>query len=591
MHPIAKRVSQVRDLMKQHNISAYLTPGTDPFLSEYLPECWNQREFISGFTGSAGKVIITSKKAGLWTDSRYFLQAEKELAGSSISLYKKGLPETPTAEEWLKNEVGNNGKIGVNPHLLSISDYELLKSDLAENNIELLSTVDYINEIWSDRPPLPLHKTIVLKDEITGESVDSKLNRLRKHLNKKGLEACFISSLDEIAWLFNIRGTDIQYNPVNISYAMVTMTNAFLYIHPEKVTEELNKQQNISCIPFDEMENHIQSFSEIANISVDASRLNYATYSILNDNFKVQKHPSWITLEKATKNLVETEGTRKAMIKDGVALVRFFIWLEKAIKDGHTLSEYDLGVKLSKFRSLQEGFRDESFSTIAGFNGNGAIVHYSAQKENCKTIMSEGILLIDSGGQYEHGTTDITRTIAVGKVADEAKRDYTLVLKGHLALSYTPFPAGTRGDQLDALARQYLWNAGLDYGHGTGHGVGHFLNVHEGPQSIRKEYNPTPLLPGMICSNEPGLYRTGEYGIRIENLVLVKSKEKNAFGDFLEFETLTQFPYDQKLINQKLLSESEIQQINYYHKKVRNSLIDFLDETEKQWLLNQTQAL
>lgn len=591
MNQIAKRVNQVRELMKQQNLSAYLIPGTDPFLSEYLPDCWNQRKYISGFTGSAGKIIITPKKAGLWTDSRYFLQASEELEGSGFTLLKSGLPQTPTMEVWLKKEVPENGTVGVNPQLLSINDYESLTLNLAKNDINLTSAADLIEEFWIDQPSIPMNKVSVLSDDIAGESVGSKINKLRENLKMHGADACFISSLDEIAWLFNMRGADIQYNPVCISYALITITHAFLYIHPIKITQEFSQKEEITCIPYNEMNDHIQSCAEISTIIIDPARLNFASYQLLNVHFNVTRTPSWITLQKAIKNSFEINGTRNAMIKDGVALVRFFIWLERALNEGKIISEYDLGIQLKYFRSCQEGFKDESFSTIAGYDENGAIVHYSAKKENCKTLLPKGILLIDSGAQYEHGTTDITRTIALGSTSNKVKKDYTVVLKGHLALSSTPFPKGTRGDQLDALARQYLWKTTLDYGHGTGHGVGHYLNVHEGPQSIRKDFNPTPLLPGMICSNEPGLYRSGEYGIRIENLVLVKAKETNEFGDFLAFETLTLFPYDQTLIDIHLLSKSEIQQINDYHQKVRESLIGFLSKEEKKWLEGKTQSL
>lgn len=588
MHNTAQRLKQLRDLMRLKEIAAYIIPGTDPFLSEYLPDCWNQRAFISGFTGSAGKVIVTLEKAGLWTDSRYFLQAEEELKGSGIELFKVGNEETPSQTSWLISQLSSGSFVGINPMLISVVDYQNLEKDLSTKQIRIKNSNDLIDEIWTDRPNIPLNNVIILSDSITGETVESKLKSLRNYLHTVKLDALFISSLDDIAWLFNMRGTDIDFNPVCISFAMVTLNNAFLYIHPEKVTKELSDIESIKCIPMNEIEDHLKHQSHIFKIGFDPTKLNQGIYQILQQSYNVIEMTSWVTYEKSIKNKTELEGIEQAMVKDGVALVQFYMWLENELLAGRNPGEYEVGIQLKEFRNKQDAFVDESFSTIAGYQQNGAIVHYSAKQNGDKKLKQEGIFLLDSGGQYEHGTTDITRTIALGETSEQASIDYTLVLKGHLALSHATFPLNTRGDQLDSLARQFLWQYSLDYGHGTGHGVGHFLNVHEGPQSIRKEHNPVILKPGMVCSVEPGIYRSGTYGIRIENLCAVQEKETTEFGQFLSFKTLTLFPYDVSLIKKDMLSKREINLINNYHKLIFEGLSSYLKQIEKDWLAQKT---
>ncbi len=591
MHKIAQRLQKLRERMRQEDISAYIIPGTDPFLSEYLPACWNQREYISGFTGSAGKIVVTENDAGLWTDSRYFLQAEKELSNTGIQLFKSGLPETPNLLQWITRLAGEGKAVGLNPLLFSVRDYRQMEKELSAHRITLKSVADFVDAIWIDRPPLPLNKAIVLSDTLTGETVAQKLSRLREHMTAHTLDGYFISSLDEIAWLFNIRGTDIAYNPVCIAYALVTAHDAFLYIHPEKVPEELASHTSITCVTMDAIEDHLKHQVTLAKVGIDPVRLNYGIFKALQQFHTPIEDTSWVSMQKALKNPTELKGIEDAMVKDGVALVRFFMWLEEELSKGNQPGEHAVGVQLNSFRSLQNDFKDDSFSPIAGYQENGAIVHYSAKAESDRKLTCKGIFLLDSGGQYSHGTTDITRTVALGAVPQQAKVDYTLVLKGHLALSHATFPQQTRGDQLDALARQFLWHNNLDYGHGTGHGVGHYLNVHEGPHSIRKEHNPVTLQPGMICSVEPGVYRQGEYGIRIENLVVVTEKETNPFGQFLTFRTLTLFPYDLQLMDTELLTKTEISQINSYHQTVKAQLLPHLSPNEKDWLEKKTRSI
>lgn len=580
-----EKLSALRASMKQMGLSAYIVPGTDPHASEYVADYWKERNWLSGFTGSAGTVAVTTSKAGLWTDSRYFLQAGVQLKDSGIDLMKEGLAETPSIADWIISELTTDEAVGVNPEMFSAKAYEALKAKFADANLRLVST-DLIRPLWNDRPQLPTQPLYVLEEQYAGQSVADKLAAVREEMAKHNADVYVLSSLDEIAWLFNIRGTDVDYNPLVIAYAVVEKNKVTLFITPNKLTAFTMKYvvENKICVAdYDHIVSALHAIGMHETVMYDGNRLNQALFEAFPVNCKKVDIPSVVMRLKSVKNAVELAGTRRAMLQDGKALVRFFKWLEETVGK-ERLTEFDIMARLKEFRSEGDHFVGESFGTIAGYNANGAIVHYSASETGAAEIKKEGMLLLDSGGQYFDGTTDITRTVTLSEPTAAQKRDYTLVLKGHIALACAKFPKGTCGVQLDILARQFLWQQGLSYGHGTGHGVGHFLCVHEGPQNIRTDLNPTPLEVGMLLSNEPGLYRAGEYGIRIENLVAVKECEVTEFGQFLDFETLTLFPYDQKLIDWSIMTEAEIAWVNGYHKMVEERLLPLLSEEEGAWL-------
>jgi Xaa-Pro aminopeptidase len=530
-------------------------------------------------------VVVTLTRAALWTDSRYFLQAENQLKDSGIVLMKEGLPETLSWADWLAEELKNNEKVGINTQMFSYNTLVHLKNELEKKGIFLIS-VDLIGKIWKNRPTLPSQPFYVYDIRYAGETASNKLASLREQMKKNQADAFVISALDEIAWLFNIRGNDVDFNPVAIAYAMVELDKVTLFVDPKKVTGEsaaLLREQGITIEPYNDIYLQLKKLSAGKRIWIDGSKLNAALYEAISSHCTVINSMSPVLKMKSVKNKIELEGTRQAMIRDGVALVKFFKWLEENLLSTQ-ISEISAADKLLQFRQQQENFVSESFDTICGYAGHGAIVHYHAEPETNVVLKPENLLLVDSGGQYFDGTTDITRTIALGNPTLQQKIDYTLVLKGHIALAKAKFPTNTRGSQLDILAHKWLWENGLNYGHGTGHGVGHFLCVHEGPQNIRMDENPAVLLPGMIVSDEPGLYRTNAYGIRIENLVLVVEDEKTEFGNFLCFETLTLFPYDHSLIHLSMLTEEEINWINSYQEKVLEKLSPYLNEEEKSWL-------
>lgn len=582
---IKERIEKLRAVMREKEISACVVPGTDPHASEYIAECWKDRVWISGFTGSAGTVVIALEKAGLWTDSRYFLQGEAQLAGSGIDLMKMGLPETPGMVGWIISTLKKGESVGVNPQMFSVDAYQSLQNELSEAGIELIS-IDLISEIWTDRPAMPSKECFVFDVKYAGKSVTEKLRLLRAEMQKACAQVVVLSALDDIAWLFNIRGNDVDYNPVVIAFAVVDSENATIFINPEKVNSETVKYfsaNGVTTEAYHSVYQYLEKISPEAKVWIDGAKLNRSLYESIPAGCKKLNRMSPVFRLKSIKNDTEVAGYRRAMVKDGVALTRFFMWLEANVHNGK-LTEFNIDKKLLEFRSEQENFIGPSFGTIAGYREHGAIVHYSATDDSASTLQPEGIFLLDSGGQYLDGTTDITRTITLGNPTEEEKTDFTLVLKGHIALSSAIFPVGTRGSQLDILARKAMWDLGLNYGHGTGHGVGHFLNVHEGPQSIRMDENPVTLQEGMFMSNEPGLYRTGKYGIRTENLVLVVPAFDTEFGKFLKFETLTLFPIDQDLIDVDLLTDKEIEWINDYHKMVYEHISPNLNEEERAWL-------
>ena len=591
---ISERLSALRKFMETRHLDAFIVPSTDPHLSEYPPKRWECRKWITGFTGSAGTAVITMKQAGVWTDSRYFLQAAQQLEGTGFDLFKMGMPETPDMIDWIVAQVGNGGKVGIDGMVYATSEAKALKNKLESKGIELETRFDPFEEIWKDRPEIPQNKIFTLPEEITGESTKNKIERIVEEIEKAGAEGIVIATLDAVAWTFNIRGNDVEYNPVAVAYGYVSKNESVLFIDPDKLTPSIASElqsQGVKTANYNHIFDYIEELPEKTTICVTESKINYTLYQHLSARCKVIDLPSPIDLMKSMKNETELNGFRRAMVKDGIALTRFYMWLEKTVPTG-TVTEMTIAEKLREFRSQQEQYMGESFGTIAGYAAHGAIVHYSATPESNSIIEPRGLLLIDSGAQFMHGTTDITRTVALGEIAPQMKSDYTKVLKGHIALATAIYPEGTRGSQLDILARKPLWDDCETYWHGTGHGIGHFLNVHEGPQNIRTEENPTPLKQGMVTSNEPGIYRTDQYGIRIENLVVTqKYKKTEDFGTFYHFETLTLCPIDTKPIETERLTEKEKTWLNNYHRMVYDKLQHHLNEEEKAWLKEKTKAI
>ncbi|MDR2622809.1 MAG: aminopeptidase P family protein [Dysgonamonadaceae bacterium] len=590
MKNVKEKIQALRALMPAENVKACIIPSTDPHISEYPPTHWKTREWISGFTGSAGTVVVTLEKAGLWTDSRYFLQAESQLRDSGIELFKTGLPETPDMFDWLLAELAPGDSIGIEGAVFAASEALSFIENFSQKGFKIHTGFAPYSLIWEDRPTLPDNPAFILPERFSGKSCREKIKEVTEILKKKNADMTILAALDMIAWLFNIRGNDVDYNPVCLSYAVVSEKETLLFIRPEKLTEETAtylREQGVTFAGYEKIYDYIRKIPAGTRLLITPSKINYGLYAAIPENCiknEVPIHP--VDALKCIKNETEIEGIRNAMQKDGVAMVKFLMDLEKTLASGEKTSEVKIAEKLRHYRSEQAFYAGESFATIAGYGLHGAIVHYEADEESDAEILPEGILLIDSGTQYFDGTTDITRTIALGPVSDEMKKDYTLVLKGHIALATACFPKGTVGMQLDVLARQFLWQNGTNYLHGTGHGVGHFLNVHEGPQSIRMNYNPTILEPGMVTSNEPGLYRNGKYGIRIENLILVRPCQSTESGGFYTFETLTLCPIDLKLIDFPLMSQSEIDWLNSYHQKVYELLSPFLPEEEKDWVVS-----
>lgn len=589
---IKERIHALRMTFRPNNIKAFIIPSTDPHLSEYVAPYWMSREWISGFTGSAGTAVILMDKAGLWTDSRYFLQAEKELEGSGITLYKEMLPETPSITKFLCQNLKPGESVSIDGKMFSVQQVEQMKEDLAPYQLQVNLFGDPLKNIWKDRPSMPDAPAFIYDVKYAGKSCGEKVAAIRTELKEKGIFALFLSSLDEIAWTLNLRGSDVHCNPVIVSYLLVTQDEVVYFISPEKITQEVNEylqEQQVSLRKYDEAESFLNSFTG-ENILIDPKKTNYAIYSAINPACKVVRGESPVTLLKAIRNEQEIAGIHHAMQRDGVALVKFLKWLEASVLSGKE-TELSVDRKLHEFRAAQPLYIGESFDTIAGYKEHGAIVHYSATEESDVTLQSKGFLLLDSGAQYLDGTTDITRTIALGELTEEEKTDYTLILKGHIALAMAKFPAGTRGAQLDVLARMPIWSHGMNFLHGTGHGVGHFLSVHEGPQSIRMNENPIVLQPGMVTSNEPGVYKAGSHGIRTENLTLVCKDKEGMFGEYFKFETITLCPICKKGIIKEMLTAEEVKWFNDYHQTVYKKLSPSLNEEEKKWLLEATKAI
>ena len=522
-----EKLAALRQAMREAGVSAYVVPGNDPHASEYMASHWCEMQWLSGFNGESGTVVVTEDRALLWTDSRYYLQAGIELKDSTIELMRESDIDCPSVVDWLAGNV--QGPVGVNPEMFSVDEYSAFRNQFSAAGIQLKS-IDLIKPLWKEgRPAIPADKLYPYSADFAGETVESKLARIREKLAAMRGDSLIVSALDEIAWLLNIRGNDVEYNPVVIAYVVLEADRCTLFVNPEKIDSPAQNYldfNNIDVRPYEAVFDYIRTLK--GTVLFDGARVNEALYEAIPADCRKINTKSPILIDKAHKNAVELEGERIAMRQDAVALTRFFKWLEDIKANGQwltangKLTEWDLMEKLHEFRMMGENFVEESFGTIAGYKGNGAIVHYAATKEHSAEVKPEGMLLLDSGGQYLDGTTDITRTIWLGgEIPAQAKRDYTYVLKGHIALARVRFPRGTRGNQLDALAKQFMWEAGITFGHGTGHGVGHFLGCHEGPQNVRTDNNPTALEVGHIISDEPGIYRTGEWGIRTENLITV----------------------------------------------------------------------
>lgn len=592
MNKTVENLEALRNMMRKNHVDAVIIPGTDPHQSEYISAHWKLRDWVTGFTGSNGTAAITLDDAGLWTDSRYFLQAEMELEGSGIVMYKEDGANDPTVTEWLSEHMEEGGVLAVNGKLFSIVQASRFEAFCGENGLQFATDFDPFPEIYTARPELPDAPVFVHGEEYAGESAADKIAGVLAAAGKHGADAVLLSALDEIAWTFNIRCSDVMYNPVAISYAYLSDEENVLFIDERKVDAEVAaylKSCNVRTAPYDSVGRFLEKLKDKTVLLDPNKTSDTVARSLLNCPAVYVQSP--VVLLKAVKNEVQIAGTRKAMERDGAALVKLYMWLEENIPSG-TVTELDVARKAVEFRSASPMYRGESFGLIAGYNEHGAIVHYEAEEGSASVLKQQGMLLVDTGAQYLDGTTDITRTIALGEPTAEQRHDYTLVLKGHIALGSMIYPAGTRGSQLDALARQFLWKECMTYWHGTGHGVGHFLNVHEGPQNIRLNENPAVIVPGMITSDEPGLYKAGQYGIRIENLVLARSfRHSEEFGDFMNFEPLTLFPYDSKLIDLTMLSDEELAWVNSYHAMVCERLSPYLDDEQKTWVEEKTKKL
>ncbi len=585
-----EKVAALREEMQKNNVDAFIVYSADPHMSEYLPEEWQERSWLSGFLGSAGFVVVTKDKAGLWTDGRYFTQAPIELAGSGIDLFKDGMEGTPNYIDWIISEIPAEGKVAVNAVATSHANWELLIQKLQSKNITLIDH-PLLKQIWTDRGTPSKNPIFVHPVERSGKPVIDKIAAIRQKMEEQEATVHIISSLDDVAWTLNLRGSDVQSNPVFLGYLIITKNDAILFTDLEKLEVEARKQMDesfVKMMPYEEFYNHLKVFNGEKVLVSPTS--NQSIFEALKNDNEFIKAPVPGNVMKAQKNETELEGFRKVMVRDGVAMVKFLYWLtHNAGKEA--MNEYSIGEKLRGFRAQGENFVGESFGSIVGYKEHGAIMHYSAKSEGSKEVTNDASILVDSGGQYLEGTTDITRTLALGAVSDDFKRNSTLVLQGLIRLSMVKFPKGTKGVHLDAIARLPLWMEGKDFNHGTGHGVGSFMNVHEGPQNIRKDLNPQDLMVGMVCSNEPGYYLEGEYGIRHENLIAVKEAEKTIHGTFYEFETLTFCPFFKDTIVREILSEKEIEWLNAYHRTCEEKLGPYLEGEVKDWFLELVSPL
>ncbi|PVY41346.1 aminopeptidase P family protein [Pontibacter virosus] len=588
-----ERLAAIRQQMKEQGLSAYIIPSADPHISEYLPDRYKCIYFASGFTGSAGTLVITQDFAGLWTDARYFVQAVDQLANSGFELVKLQAQHAPEYIGWLAERLDQGEVVAYDAKLISVGLAELLEQELAPLGIKLDTDRDLLDPIWEGRPELPTAPAYLIGEETSGQSTTSKMEALRTSLKKQRADYHLISSLDDMAWLFNMRGSDVKCNPVVLSFALISQENTVLFIDQVKLSETDKKKlmaDGVELQPYEMVERLLAELPAGSSILIDPKRNCYALYKQLPAGMRVIQTTNPTTFFKAVKNEVEVENTRQTMVKDGVALTRFFKWLEENLGK-ETISEISVADKVLAFRAEQEGFIGESFDTIAGYKAHGALPHYKATLESDVELKADGLFLLDSGGQYTTGTTDITRVVSLGNLTEEEKIDYTLVLKGMIDGATARFPKGTRGYQIDAITRKPLWDHARNYGHGTGHGVGFALNVHEGPHVFNPSPTPVDIELGMITSVEPGLYRPKQYGIRIENLVLTIPDETNDFGEFYTFEHLTLALIDTTPVKKELLDERQIKWLNDYNQLVVDKLGPYLNEDELNWLKEKAKAI
>ena len=592
---IPEKLSSLRQLMRQEGIDAFIFPSTDPHNGEYVPAHWMGRQWISGFNGSAGTAVVTLNEAALWTDSRYFIAATEQLAGTEFVLMKDAVEGTPTIAQWLGQKLAMSGGscVGVDGMVMATSDVESLIADLrAEGGITVRTNLDPLAEIWKDRPVIPLNKVEIQPEEFTGESVGSKLTRIRKEIKRNHSNGMLVTALDDIAWTLNLRGTDVHCNPVFVSFLLIREDDATLFIDERKLPAEVSvylHDNGINVLPYDAVTKVLKKYNDYSILMSSATTC-YSLYKAVKANI-VDAPVSPIAVMKTKKSEAEIRCFHNAMKRDGVAMVKFLRWLIPAVKEGN-VTEIGVDKKLTSLRAEQDLYRDISFDTIVGYQAHGAIVHYEATPETDIPLRPEGLVLIDSGAQYQDATTDITRTIALGPVTEEQRKVYTLVLKGNIQLAMAKFPDGISGTQLDALARMDMWREGMNYLHGTGHGVGSYLNVHEGPHQIRMQWKPTPLRAGMTVTDEPGIYLEGRFGVRIENTMIFTPYKETEFGKFLQMEPLTLCPIDTTPIVMEMMRKEEIEWLNAYHQKVRDELLPLLDdEADKAWLIENTKAI
>lgn len=593
MNEINQRLESLREVMRREHLSAFIFPSTDAHQSEYVADHWQGRTWISGFNGSAGTAVVTMKSTALWTDSRYFLAAEEQLKGTEFQLMKLKIEGTPTISEWLAQELqGENAEVGLDGMVNSYHETMGLIADLRKSGgITVRTNLDPLGLIWTDRPAIPANPVEIQPMEFAGESVASKISRIRTALRQRHADGMLISALDDIAWTLNLRGTDVHCVPVFVSYLLISSQQVSLYVDSAKINDEVKAyltENGISLYPYNKVAEGLERYSEY-NILLDGDETSYFLWKTVKCQ-EIIAGNSPVPAMKAQKNDREIAGFRQAMLRDGVAMVKFLRWLKPAVEAGGQ-TEISIDRKLTSLRAEQHLFRDISFDTIAGYQAHGAIVHYEATPETDVALKPEGLILIDSGAQYQDGTTDITRTIALGPVTEEMKHVYTLVLKGHIQLELAKFPDGASGTQLDALARECMWREGYNYLHGTGHGVGSYLSVHEGPHQIRMEWKPTPLRAGMTVTDEPGLYLSGKFGVRIENTLLIKDYQTTEFGKFLQMESLTLCPIDLTPVDFSMLQPEEIEWLDTYHRDVFEKLSPYLEGEDLEWLREATRPV
>lgn len=596
MNEINQRLEKLREVMRREHLSAFIFPSTDAHQSEYVADHWQGRAWISGFNGSAGTAVVTMRSAALWTDSRYFIAAEEQLRGTEFQLMKLKVEGTPTISDWIASELSQNEdecrEVGLDGMVNSYNDTMALISDLRKaGGITVRTNFDPLEQIWMNRPAIPENPVEIQSLNFAGETVDDKIQRIRKALREHHADGILVSALDDIAWTLNLRGTDVHCNPVFVSYLLISSDQVSLFVNPKKISSEVKAyldEHGISLFDYNQVEEGLESYADY-NILLDGDETSFCLWkSVKCQEIIAVKSP--IPVMKAVKNATEIEGYHRAMLRDGVAMVKFLKWLKPAVEAGGQ-TEMSIDKKLTSLRAEQNLFRDISFDTIAGYQAHGAIVHYEATPETDAPLLPEGLILIDSGAQYQDGTTDITRTIALGPVTEEMKHVYTLVLKGHIQLELAKFPDGASGTQIDALSRECMWREGYNFLHGTGHGVGSYLNVHEGPHQIRMEWKPTPLRAGMTVTDEPGLYLKGKFGVRIENTLLIKDFVETTFGKFLQMESLSLCPIDTAPIDVDMLLLEEVEWLNAYHREVFEKLSPYLEDEEVGWLAEATKPL